>query len=379
MINHPGRSMKSTTIKVFIGFLIGAVSVGGFAVANTPSVPVVKACMDNKSKALFVSSNGSCAKGRTAIDIGATGANVKSIAQLVSPSVVSIEVNSAAGGGTGSGSIIRTTSSISYIVTNNHVIEDAATGGTIDVELNNGEVLAGTIVGRDSEYDLAVVSVKKGNLPVITQGDSSAVAVGDAVVAFGSPLGLSGTVTSGIISALNRPVTPAPTGSTSITSYIDAIQTDAAINPGNSGGPLVDSQGRIVGVNSVIISLGTGSTAGNIGLGFSIPFNQARRIINEIIETGKSTKPIFGVSFDSTFTGTGAKISALTSGKGAEKAGIPVGSIVKTIDGYKINDAVSAIVRIRSKAPGDKVTVVVELVGGTLKTFIVTLDSAPSL
>jgi putative serine protease PepD len=368
--------MKSTTIKVLIGFLIGAVSVGGFAVANTPSVPVVKACMDNKSKALFVSTNGSCAKGRTAIDIGATGANVKSIAQLVSPSVVSLEVNSLAGGGTGSGSIIRTTSSISYIVTNNHVIEGAATGGTIDVELNNGDVLVGTIVGRDSEYDLAVVSVKKGNLPVITQGDSSAVAIGDAVVAFGSPLGLSGTVTSGIISALNRPVT---TGSTSITSYIDAIQTDAAINPGNSGGPLVDSQGRIVGVNSAIASLGTGSTVGNIGLGFSIPFNQAKRIINEIIETGKSTKPIFGVSFDSTFTGTGAKIGALTAGKGAEKAGIPVGSIVKTIDGYKINDAVSAIVRIRSKVPGDKVTVVVELVGGTLKTFIVTLDSAPSL
>jgi putative serine protease PepD len=368
--------MKSTTIKVLIGFLIGAVSVGGFAVANTPSVPVVKACVDNKTKALFVSSNGSCAKGRTAIDIGATGANVKSIAQLVSPSVVSIEVNSAAGGGTGSGSIIRTTSSISYIVTNNHVIEGAATGGTIDVELNNGDVLVGTIVGRDSEYDLAVVSVKKGNLPVITQGDSSAVAIGDAVVAFGSPLGLSGTVTSGIISALNRPVT---TGSTSITSYIDAIQTDAAINPGNSGGPLVDSQGRIVGVNSAIASLGSGSTVGSIGLGFSIPFNQAKRIINEIIETGKSTKPILGVSFDATFTGTGAKIAALTAGKGAEKAGIPVNSIIKTIDGYKISDAVSAIVRIRAKAPGDKVTVVVELVGGTLKTFIVTLDSAPSL
>jgi putative serine protease PepD len=376
MIKHPRSSMKSTTIKVLIGFLIGAVSVGGFAVANTPSVPVVKACVDNKSKALFVSSNGSCAKGRTAIDIGATGANVKSIAQLVSPSVVSIEVNSAAGGGTGSGSIIRTTSSISYIVTNNHVIEGAATGGTIDVELNNGDVLVGTIVGRDSEYDLAVVSVKKGNLPVITQGDSSAVAIGDAVVAFGSPLGLSGTVTSGIISALNRPVT---TGSTSITSYIDAIQTDAAINPGNSGGPLVDSQGRIIGVNSAIASLGTGSTVGSIGLGFSIPFNQAKRIINEIIETGKSTKPILGVSFDAIFTGTGAKISALTAGKGAEKAGIPVNSIIKTIDGYKISDAVSAIVRIRAKAPGDKVTVVVELVGGTLKTFIVTLDSAPSL
>jgi putative serine protease PepD len=368
--------MKSTVVKVFVGFLIGTVSVGGFAVANTPSVPVVKACMDNKSKALFVSTNGSCTKGRTAIDIGATGANVKSIAELVSPSVVSIEVSSATGGGTGSGSIIRNNSTISYIVTNNHVIEDAANGGTIEVELNNGEVLAGTIVGRDSEYDLAVVSVRKGNLPVIAQGDSSAVSIGDAVVAFGSPLGLSGTVTSGIVSALNRPVT---VGSGNIASYIDAIQTDAAINQGNSGGPLVDSQGRIVGINSVIASLGNGSTAGNIGIGFSIPFNQAKRIIEEIITTGKSTKPIFGVSFDSTFTGNGARIQALTPGKGAEKAGIPVNSIIKSIDGFKVNNAVSAIVRIRAKAPGDQITVIAELPNGTSRTYTVTLDSAPSL
>jgi putative serine protease PepD len=256
------------------------------------------------------------------------------------------------------------------------VIESAATGGTIAVELNNGEVLTGTIVGRDSEYDLAVVSVRKGNLPVIAQGDSSAVSIGDAVVAFGSPLGLSGTVTSGIISALNRPVT---VGSTSIASYIDALQTDAAINPGNSGGPLVDSQGRIVGINSVTASLGGASASGNIGLGFSIPFNQAKRIINEIIATGKSTKPIFGVSFDSTFTGAGAKIGALTAGKGAEKAGIPVNSIIKSIDGFKINNAVSAIVRIRAKAPGDQITVIVELPNGTSRTYTVTLDSAPSL
>jgi putative serine protease PepD len=319
--------------------------------------------------------NGSCAKGRTAIDIGATGANVKSIAQLVSPSVVSLEVSGFTGSGTGSGSIYRSNSTTSYIVTNNHVIESAASGGAIQVELNNGDVLTGTIVGRDSEYDLAVVSVRKGNLPEIPKGNSTSIAIGDAVVAFGSPLGLSGTVTSGIVSALNRPVT---TGSTSITSYIDAIQTDAAINPGNSGGPLVDSQGRIVGVNSAIASLGSSST-GNIGLGFSIPFNQAKRIIEEIISTGKSTKPIFGVSFDSTFTGVGAKIGAITSGKGADKAGIPVNSIIKTIDGYKINDAVSAIVRIRAKAPGDQVTVVVELPSGSSRTYTVTLDSAPSL
>jgi putative serine protease PepD len=367
--------MKSSVVKVFIGFVIGATTVGGFAVATTTSVPVVKACVDNKTNALFASANGTCAKGRTAIDIGATGANVKSIAQLVSPSVVSLEVSGISGSGTGSGSIYKSTSSTSYIVTNNHVVEGAASGGTIEVELNNGDVVSGSIVGRDSEYDLAVVSINKGNLPEIPKGNSTSISIGDAVVAFGSPLGLSGTVTSGIISALNRPVT---TGSTSITSYIDAIQTDAAINPGNSGGPLVDSQGRIIGVNSAIASLGS-STSGNIGLGFSIPFNQAKRIIEEIISTGKSTKPIFGVSFDSTFTGTGAKIGLITAGKGAEKAGIPANSIIKSIDGYKITDAVSAIVRIRAKAPGDQITVVVELPSGLSKTYTVTLDSAPSL
>ena len=368
--------MKSTILKLLTGFVVGATAVGGYAVATTTSVPVVKACVDNKTNALFASSNGSCAKGRTAIDIGATGANVKSIAQLVSPSVVSLEVSGMTGSGTGSGSIYKSTSTTSYIVTNNHVVEAAATGGTIEVELNNGDVLPATIVGRDSEYDLAIVSIKKGNLPEIPKGDSTSIAIGDAVVAFGSPLGLSGTVTSGIVSALNRPVT---TGSTSITSYIDAIQTDAAINPGNSGGPLVDSQGRIIGVNSAIASLGSTTSSGNIGLGFSIPFNQAKRIIEEIISTGKSTKPIFGVSFDSTYTGVGAKIALITSGKGADKAGIPVNSIVKTIDGYKITDAVSAIVRIRAKAPGDQVTVVVDLPSGGSKTYTVTLDSAPSL
>jgi len=367
--------MKSSIAKVFVGFVIGAVTVSGFAVANTASVPIVKACVDNKTKALFVSTNGSCAKGRTAIDIGATGANVKSIAQLVSPSVVSLEVSGFTGSGTGSGSIYRSNATTSFIVTNNHVIESAASGGTIQVELNNGDVLTGTIVGRDSEYDLAVVSVRKGNLPEIPKGDSSSIAIGDAVVAFGSPLGLSGTVTSGIVSALNRPVT---TGSTSITSYIDAIQTDAAINPGNSGGPLVDSQGRIVGVNSAIASLGSSSSAGNIGLGFSIPFNQAKRITEEIIATGKSTKPFLGISFDPTYTGQGLRINNITPDSAAEKAGLTVGTIVRSINGFKVNDAVNAIVRIRSKAPGDQVTVVIEA-GSSTRTLTITLGSAPAL
>ena len=340
--------MKNTFFKVLTGFVIGATAVGGYAIAIPNNVPVVKACIDNKTNALYASKNGSCAKGRSAIDIGATGANVKSIAQLVSPSVVSIEVNSLGGSGTGSGSIYKSNSDISYIITNNHVVSDAAVGGKIDVELNNGEVYPATIVGRNSEYDLAVISIKKGFLPEIPVGDSSSISIGDPVIAFGSPLGLSGTVTSGIVSALNRPVT---TGSVTAESYMDAIQTDAAINPGNSGGPLVDSQGRIIGVNSAIATLGaTASSNGNIGLGFSIPFNCV-----------------------------GAKISTLTAGKAAERAGMQVGSIVKTIDGFKISDAISAIVRIRSHAPGDSVTVIAELPSGGSKTYTFNLDSAPAL
>ena len=369
--------MKSTSFKLLIGFIIGAVTVGGYAIAIPNNVPVVKACIDNKTKALYVSSNGSCPKGRSAVDIGATGANVKSIAQLVSPSVVSIKVTSTLGSGSGSGSIYKSTSSLSYIITNNHVIESAATTGKIEVELNNGDIYVATIVGSNSEYDLAVVSISKSNLPEIPKGDSSSLAIGDVVIAFGSPLGLSGTVTSGIVSALNRPVT---TGSTTAESYMDAIQTDAAINPGNSGGPLVDSQGRAVGVNSAIATLGSSfGPSGNIGLGFSIPFNQAVRIADELIATGKSTKPFLGVLFDTTYTGVGARIGMITPGQAADKAGLTVGTILKSIDGFKINDAVSAIVRVRSRVPGDQVVMVIQTPAGESKTLNITLGSAPAL
>jgi len=367
---------RGSIFKVLTGFIIGVSVASGFAIANNPSVPVVKACVDNKSKALFISSNGSCPKGRSAVDIGATGANVKSIAQLISPSVVSINVTgTSSGSGTGSGSIYQSNATTSFIITNDHVIKDAAGGGKIEVELNNGDVLPATIVGRNSEYDIAVISVKKGNLPEIPAGNSTSLSIGDVVIAFGSPLGLSGTVTSGIVSALNRPVT---VGSFNAESFMDAIQTDAAINPGNSGGPLVDSAGRIVGVNSAIATVGSG-TAGNIGLGFSIPFNQAKRIADELIATGKSTKPLIGISFDNNFNGVGARIVALTAGKAAARAGMVEGSIVKRIDGFKINNAISAIVRVRSHAPGDQVVVVADLPSGESRTYTFNLDSAPAL
>lgn len=364
-------------IKVVAAFLIGAAAAGTIATAaTTPSSGSVKACADNRTQALYLSSTGTCSATRTLVELGGTGMNTKAIASLVTPSVVSIAVTTASGGGTGSGSVYRSSATSSYIITNNHVVNTSGAAATIKVELSNGDQYPATIVGQDSGYDIAVLKIQMGNLPAITIGDSSKVSVGDPVLAIGSPLGLSSTVTSGIISALNRPVS---TGTADAQSYVDAIQTDAAINPGNSGGALIDAQGRIIGVNSAIATLSSGSTSGSIGLGFSIPINEAKRVIDEIIATGKSTRPVLGVFFDTTFTGEGAKIGKLSAGEGAEKAGIPVGAIIRSIDGVKTPTTDSAIVRIRSYAPGAVVTVVVDLPTGGSKTFKVTLGSAPSL
>jgi S1-C subfamily serine protease len=364
--------------KIISAFLAGAIIAGGVATAATTAPSsVITACADKRTGALFLSSTGTCSTNRTLVEIGSNGMNTKAISALVTPTVVSISVTSPDGSGTGSGSIYKSNASTSYIITNNHVIESAVTTGTIKVEFTNGDQVNATIVGRDPMYDLAVLSIKTGNLPTIAVGDSSKVSVGDPVLAIGSPLGLASTVTSGIISALNRPVTTGDVGSQS---YVNAIQTDAAINPGNSGGALVDAQGRIIGVNSAIATLSSGGTSGSIGLGFSIPINEAKRVIEEIIATGKSTRPVLGVFFDTEFTGIGARILRLSPGEGAEKAGIPAGSVVRTIDGVKIPDEIAAIVKIRSYAPGTTITVVVDLPNsGGSKSFKVTLGTAPSM
>jgi len=364
-------------VKVIAAFIVGAALAGTIATAATTSnTTVVKACADNRTQVLYLSPSGTCSSTRTLVEIGGSAMNTKTIAALVTPSVVSISVVTSAGSATGSGSIYKSSANSSYIITNNHVVEGAATSGTIKVELTSGEQYPAKIVGRDPGYDIAVLQIQMGNLPAIALGDSTKVSVGDPVIAIGSPLGLASTVTSGIISALNRPVS---TGTVDAQSYVDAIQTDAAINPGNSGGALVDSQGRIIGVNSAIATLSSGSTSGSIGLGFSIPINEAKRVIDEIIATGSSTRPVLGVYFDTNYTAGGAKIIKLSPGEGAEKAGIPVNSIVRSIDGIKITDTDTAIVRIRSYAPGAVVTVVVDLPTGGSKSFKVTLGSASSL
>ena len=369
--------LNRTPLKVTAAFVFGAVIAGSVATASTNSpVSSVVVCADNRTQVLTLAKAGVCATNKTAIEIGSNSINAKSVSALVTPSVVSIAVKATSGSGTGSGSIYKTNSTSSYIITNNHVIESAVTSGSIRVEFADGSDIAATIVGRDRVYDIAVLLVKKGNLPVISLGDSTKVSVGDEVLAIGSPLGLANTVTQGIISALNRPVTA---GTADSVSYVNAIQTDAAINPGNSGGALVDSRGRIIGVNSAIATLSSGGTSGSIGLGFSIPINEAKRVIEEIIATGKSTRPVLGVVFDDVTAETQAKIIQLSPGEGAIKAGIVVGSVITSIDGVKIANRDAAIVKIRSYAPGSVITVVLVLPNGTSQSYKVTLGSAAAL
>jgi putative serine protease PepD len=294
---------------------------------------------------------------RTSDSVERAPGSVADIAKRVIPSVVSIESGSRNSGSTGTGFVIESTG---YILTNNHVISEAVERkGSIEVTLNNGQKYSAKVVGRDSSYDLAVLKIAATGLTALQFGDSDQVAVGDSVIAIGSPLGLSGTVTLGIISAKNRAVTAGDSGSEN--SFINALQTDAAINPGNSGGPLVDSTGSVIGVNSAIATLGSafGSQSGSIGLGFAIPINQARKTADQLIKNGKATYPVLGVSIDMKFEGEGALITkndkAILPGGPAAKAGLKAGDVIIKFDGRTISSADELIVAIRAKNVGDKV------------------------
>lgn len=246
--------------------------------------------------------------------------SVAGIAAHALPSVVTLHVRGSQEEGTGTGFVLD---SQGHILTNNHVIEPAGSGGEISVTFSGGETAKASVVGHDSGYDLAVVKVSGvSGLEPMPLGNSDNVQVGDPVVAIGAPFDLANTVTSGIISAKERPITAGgEKGDGSDVSYVDALQTDAPINPGNSGGPLLDSKARVIGINSAIRSADSGSDlesgqAEPIGLGFAIPINQGKRVAEELINTGKATHPVIGVTLDMDYTGDGARVGAKGNGGG---------------------------------------------------------------
>ncbi|MBC7290286.1 MAG: trypsin-like peptidase domain-containing protein [Actinotalea sp.] len=306
---------------------------------------------------------------------------VAGIAAEVLPSVVAIEVRGRQGAGTGSGFVLREDG---YILTNSHVVSAAdGGGGDVVVVFADGSQEQAEIVGRTADYDLAVIRVPRTGLTPLALADSDQVAVGDPVIAIGAPLGLQGTVTTGIVSALNRPVSA---GSQDETAFINAIQTDAAINPGNSGGPLVDAEGQVVGINSAIAQPpGLGAAGGSIGLGFAIPANQACRTAEELIETGRATYPVIGVLLDGTYTGEGVRVATegqqglgpVTAGGPADRAGIRPGDLILAIDGRPVTESDELIVAIRARAPGDAVTLTVRS-GGSERAVRVVLDEVAS-
>jgi putative serine protease PepD len=304
--------------------------------------------------------------------------SIAGVAADVLPSVVQIKVETGEGGATGSGFVVDDEG---LIVTNNHVVEGA--DGDVSLSFSDGTTADAEVVGTSTSYDLAVLRIDARNLPALPLGNSEAVVVGDPVIAIGSPLGLSGTVTSGIVSAKDRPVTAGSQGSGD-SAYINAIQTDAAINPGNSGGPLVNLDGEVIGVNSAIATVGgLAGESGNIGVGFAIPINQVRRTVEQIIDTGEAQFPIIGASLDGGYTGEGAQIATRTSGDGtppilpggpADEAGLEAGDVILALDGEPVEGSSELIVAIRSRQPGDTITLTVRR-DGIERDYKVTLGA----
>ncbi|WP_230880851.1 S1C family serine protease [Planomonospora sp. ID91781] len=297
-------------------------------------------------------------------------ATVADVAAAVQPAVVSIEVKTAAGGGEGSGVVL---SADGLILTNNHVVGSVGQDGRVTVKFSDGRTVSARIVGTDPATDLAVIRAENvSGLTAASLGDSDRLKVGDSVLAIGSPLGLSGSVSAGIVSALDRTVTVGgereqqlppgwggdrrQQGAAQVTTIGGAIQTDAAINPGNSGGALVDSSGRVIGINTAIA---TNGGDGSIGVGFAIPINTARQVADQLIETGKVVHAFLGVGLaDATGDTAGALVGQITEGSPAAQAGLRQGDVITKINDTAVEDGDTVVGVVRGLKPGDKVTLV---------------------
>lgn len=286
----------------------------------------------------------------------------------VLPSVVTVRSTSSGGRSLGSGFVVTVNG---YVITNDHVVGSAEADTT--VTFHDGAAAPAKLVGRDPESDIAVLKVDRGGLHPIVFGDSEAVAVGDPVLAVGSPLALSNTVTSGIVSAVDRPIRAGDNSGQ--VRYYAAIQTDAAVNQGNSGGPLVDAAGRVVGINSVIKSVApAASEAGNIGLAFAIPISQAKRVATEIIDTGQARRTVIGAELDRLIrsTGNGVRLVAVADGGPAAQAGMRAGDVVIRLEGHALEGPSDLVALVRKYDPGSVVTVEYER-DGVPATVAVTL------
>ena len=312
-------------------------------------------------------------------DEPAADGSVESVASTVLPSVVKIDVAIDQGSGAGSGIIL---SSDGQILTNNHVVAGAGEGGRITVSFADGSHADATVLGTDPLTDTAVIQAEDvSGLTPATMGKSGNIDVGQQVVAIGSPFGLDATVTSGIVSALDRPVNVGTDGAGNATVY-PAIQTDAAINPGNSGGPLVDMEGHVVGINSSIRSTGSTTTpAGSIGLGFAIPIDDVLAIVDQLAAGETPTHARLGISVDDAITAStdvqitgGALVGEIGDGSAAEDAGLEPGDVITRIGDQEITSADSLIATIRSYRPGDEVTVTFQRDGESRETTV-TLES----
>ncbi|MFI2505812.1 trypsin-like peptidase domain-containing protein [Streptomyces sp. NPDC018972] len=318
---------------------------------------------------------------------GRAPGSVAGIAAQALPSVVTLHVSGAGEAGTGTGFVLD---GRGHILTNDHVVEPAGDDGEITVTFHSGDTAEATVVGRDSGYDLAVVKVKGvSGLTPLPLGNSDNVRVGDPVVAIGAPFDLAGTVTSGIISARERPITAGgEKGDGSDVSYVDALQTDAPINPGNSGGPLLDAKARVIGINSAIRSADGGADpdagqSGSIGLGFAIPINQGKRVAEELINTGKASHPVIGITLDMEYGGDGARVAAegsdggppVSTGGPGDRAGIKAGDVITEVDGRRVHSGEELIVKTRAHRPGDRLELTLQR-DGDERTVTLTLGSS---